>query len=87
MTVVVHRRCADATEASALRTAVAADNPPYVHVSAEGSDLEIRLSAKSAASARVTLEDLLACLQAAERTLRTEREPPATGAPTAERST
>ena len=87
MTVVVRRRCADAAEAIALRTAVAADNPPYVHVSSDGSDLEIRLSASSAASARVTLEDLLACLQVAERTLRADREPPATNTPSAEKST
>jgi len=87
VTVVVRRRCADAAEATALRTAVVADNPPYVHVSAEGSDLEIRLSASSAASARVTLEDLLACLQVAERTLRTNREIPGANAPAAEKST
>ena len=73
MTVVVRRRCADATEAAALRTAVVADNPPYVDVSVVGQDLEIRLSAPSAASARTTLEDLLACLKAAERTLEAGR--------------
>ena len=85
MTVVVRRRCADAAEAIALRTAVVADNPPYVRVSVDGSDLEIRLSASSAASARTTLEDLLACLQVAERTRRVDRELPAPSAPTAEK--
>jgi hypothetical protein len=39
-----------------------------VTVEANGSDIEIRLTASSAASARATLEDLLACLRAAERT-------------------
>ena len=86
MTVVVRRRCADAAEAAALRAAVVADNPPYVHVSAEGADLEIRLSASSASSARITLEDLLACLQVAERTLRAGRETPPTNPPSAEKS-
>ena len=33
-----------------------------------GNDIEIRLTAPSAASARTTLDDLLACLRAAERT-------------------
>jgi len=48
--------------------ALRADNPSFVTVEADGSDIEIRLSATSAASARATLEDLLACLRAAERT-------------------
>jgi hypothetical protein len=37
-------------------------------VTVEGSELVVRLTASSAASARATLEDLLACLKAAERT-------------------
>jgi hypothetical protein len=41
-----------------------------VELLVEGADLEIRLTATSAASARTTLEDLLACLKAAERTRR-----------------
>jgi len=41
-----------------------------VTVDRDGSDLEIRLTSTSAASARATLEDLLACLQAAERARR-----------------
>ena len=48
--------------------AVRADNPSFVHVESQGSTIEIRLTASSAASARATLEDLLACLRAAERT-------------------
>jgi hypothetical protein len=68
VTVVVRHHCLDAAEAIALRAAVAADNPPYVELSVDGADLEIRLTATSAASARTTLEDLLACLKAAERT-------------------
>ena len=67
MTVVVRRRCASPSEAEALRAAVAADNPSYVGVSVEGTDLVIRLDTASTASARTTLEDLIACLQVAER--------------------
>jgi tRNA threonylcarbamoyladenosine modification (KEOPS) complex Pcc1 subunit len=48
--------------------AVKADNPSFVSIETDGSDIEIRLTATSAASARATLEDLLACLRAAERT-------------------
>lgn len=72
MTVVVRRRCADPAEATALRMAVAVDNPSYVAMEVEGSELVVRLSATSASSARATLEDLLACLKAAERTVRPE---------------
>jgi hypothetical protein len=49
--------------------ALRADNPSFVTVVAKGSEIEIRLTARSAASARATLEDLLACLRAAERTV------------------
>jgi len=38
-------------------------------VEAVGRDVEVRLTASSAASARATLDDLLACLRAAERTI------------------
>ena len=68
MTVVVRRRCFDRREAETMRAAVVADNPSFVEVTTEDRDLVVRLSAASAASARTTLEDLLACLKAAERT-------------------
>jgi len=48
--------------------AVRADNPAFVSVEANGRDIEVSLSASSAASARATLDDLLACVRAAERT-------------------
>jgi hypothetical protein len=48
---------------------VRADNPPYVSVEAVGREIEVRLTATSAASARATIDDLLACLRAAERTV------------------
>jgi hypothetical protein len=49
---------------------LAADNPSFVQVRANGPVLEIRVSACPASSARATLEDLMACLQAAEQARR-----------------
>jgi hypothetical protein len=69
VTVVVRHRCPSVAIAHALRAAVAADNPPYVTVELDGPELVVRLTTASAASARTTLEDLLACLSAAERAL------------------
>jgi hypothetical protein len=54
-------------EAQRLRAAVAADNPSFVGIDVEGNDLVVRVRSDSPASARATLEDLLACLGAAER--------------------
>lgn len=71
MSAVVRRACAGPREAEHLRAAVAADNPPYVRAEVEGNDLVVRVVAPSAASARASLEDLLACLGAAERAMRT----------------
>jgi uncharacterized protein with PIN domain len=70
VSVSLRRRGTDAAEAEALRAALAADNPSYVDVTAHGPELNIRLTAKSASSARATLEDLMACLQVAEQARR-----------------
>jgi hypothetical protein len=67
VSAVVRRACANPTEAERLRAAVVADNPAYVSAEVDGSDLVLRVAASSAASARATLDDLLACLGAAER--------------------
>lgn len=56
--------------------AVRADNPDFVSVEVLGNEIEIRLTADSAASARATLDDLLACLRAAERTVGDRTGPP-----------
>jgi len=69
VTAVVRRTCATPADAERLRAAVVADNPEYVGVEVDGTDLVVRLVAPSAASARATLEDLMACLAAAERTM------------------
>lgn len=67
MTVAVRHRCGSRALAEALRRAVVADNPSYVEVTTEGEELVVRVTARSAASARTTLDDLMACLSAAER--------------------
>ncbi len=67
MTVVVRRRCRSPEAARALRAAVRADTPDFVRFRVRGPTLTIRLEAATAASARATLDDLLACLGAAER--------------------
>ena len=67
MTVTVRHRCGSRGLAEALRRAVVADNPSYVAVTTEGFDLVVRVTASSASSARTTLDDLMACLSAAER--------------------
>lgn len=70
MTVHVRHRCASPEEARALADALAADNPTYVAVSVDGATIDLRVSARSAASARTTCDDLLAGLSVAERTRR-----------------
>jgi hypothetical protein len=57
-----------------LRRALLADSPEYVQLAVEGSDLVIRTRAPSARTVRATFEDLLACIQAAERTARSATE-------------
>ena len=69
MTIRLRGSFPDPTTAGRIVEALRADNPPFVTVEATGSDIEVRLTASSAASARTTLEDLLACLRAAEHTL------------------
>ncbi|MFZ1024387.1 MAG: KEOPS complex subunit Pcc1 [Thermoplasmata archaeon] len=66
---MVRRTYPSATVAEQVRRAVAADNPTYVRGSVVGATLEYRLEATHAASARATLDDLLACVSAAERSL------------------
>ncbi|HTT16889.1 MAG TPA: KEOPS complex subunit Pcc1 [Thermoplasmata archaeon] len=67
MTVRVRADCGAAAAARALRAAVLPDTPSFVRLTVRGTALEVRLEATSAASARATLDDLLACLKAAER--------------------
>jgi hypothetical protein len=57
-----------------LRRSLVPDTPPYVELTVEGSDLVVRTRAPSARTVRATFEDLLACVQAAERTARSAAE-------------
>jgi hypothetical protein len=68
VTVVVRRTYASAAEAERLRRAVAADNPEHVRITVEGAELVVHVAPGRATSVRATLDDLLACLAAAERT-------------------
>lgn len=70
MTVELERRYERAEAAHQVAAALAADNPAHVEVHADDEGhLRIRVVARSAASARATLEDLLACVQVAERAI------------------
>jgi len=70
VTVSLRRACRSPAEARLLQESVRADTPEFVEMGIDGASLTIRVVARSAASARVTLEDLVACLQAAERAMR-----------------
>jgi hypothetical protein len=70
VTVVLRRACATPEEARRLRDALAPDDPKFLSLEVEGASLVARVSAASAGSVRATLEDLLACVGAAERALR-----------------
>jgi len=67
VTVVARHACASRTEAERLSRVLAADNPEHVRVEVDGSDLVVRVAPGAAASVRATLDDLLACLLAAEK--------------------
>ncbi len=69
MIVVLRRTYSTAAIAEQVRRAVAADDPSYVRSSVLGAVLEYRIEAPHAASARATLDDLLACVNAAEHSL------------------
>jgi hypothetical protein len=46
---------------------VAVDTPGFVVLTVEGRDLVVKTTSRSAARVRATLEDLVACLQVAEK--------------------
>jgi hypothetical protein len=66
--VELERSYASEREAEEFRRALEADRPEYLETERVGRTLRFRVSAKGAASARSTLDDLLAALAAAERT-------------------
>jgi uncharacterized protein with PIN domain len=62
------RTYASPEEARALRSALAPDQEGFVSAVLEGATLRFTVTARHEAELRRTLEDLLACLAAAERT-------------------
>ena len=58
-------RCVSAEEARVLWEAVRVDDPGSVEGRVQGEDLVVTAGPLAATSLRVTLDDLLACLQAA----------------------
>jgi len=69
VTVELRRTWPSAEIAAHIAQAVAADNPEYVEARAQGADLILRVRSTSAASARASVDDLLACVRAAEQTV------------------
>ncbi len=67
MTVEIERRYPSAAVAERILRALAADQPAFVTSERSGTLVRFRVSEGSAQSLRATLEDLLACVQAAER--------------------
>jgi len=65
--VALHRRYASPAEAERIRRALEPDAPPNLRSRVDGAELHLELAAPSARSARATLEDLLPCLDAAEK--------------------
>ncbi|MGI0053507.1 MAG: KEOPS complex subunit Pcc1 [Thermoplasmata archaeon] len=68
MSVALSRRYGSAAEAERIRRSLESDRPAYLATRRVGATLRIELQAEGAASARATLDDLIACLGAAERT-------------------
>ena len=66
MSVRLARSYRSASEAERVWRSVQADNPGFVSGRLEGSRVTIELSGTNPASLRMTLDDLVACLAAAE---------------------
>ena len=58
-----------ATEAVLVSKAVSIDNPDYVTIELRGNSIRSRIRASSINSLSITLEDYLACLAVAEKTI------------------
>jgi hypothetical protein len=69
VTVEIRRTWPSADIAARIAKVVAVDNPEYVEVRAQGAELIVRVRSTSAASARASVDDLLACLHVAEATV------------------
>ena len=69
MIVELRRTWPSAEVATRIARAVTADNPEYVEARAQGAELVLRVRSTSAASARASVDDLLACVRTAEEAL------------------
>jgi len=67
VTVEVERRYPSAAVAERIVRALAADQPEFVTSERKGSTVRFSVAEGSPQSLRMTLEDLLTCVQAAER--------------------
>jgi Transcription factor Pcc1 len=67
VTVLLERSYPTAAVARRLLRALEPDRPEFLRAELAGATVRFHLRAASAASARATLDDLLACLAAAER--------------------
>ena len=67
MTVEIERRYPSAAVAERIVRALAADQPTFVTTERDGAKVRFRIAEGSPRSLRATLEDLLICVQAAER--------------------
>jgi hypothetical protein len=65
--VRLERRYRSSEEAGRIWRSVSVDNPAFLRGGARGNHLVIEVAGESAGSLRATLDDLLACLGAAER--------------------
>ena len=69
VTVRLERRYARAEDAERLERALAPDQGTFVRCERDGVRLAFVVESESPAKARATVDDLLACLGSAERTL------------------
>jgi hypothetical protein len=68
VTVEIERQYPSAALAERIVRSLAADQPEFVQAERNGATVRFRIAEGSPQSLRATLEDLLACVQAAERT-------------------
>jgi tRNA threonylcarbamoyladenosine modification (KEOPS) complex Pcc1 subunit len=68
LTAVLTRNCENEAMASTLKGAISPDNGLFADVTQEKGKLTIQVRARNVAELRRTLDDLLACLSAAEKT-------------------
>ena len=66
ISLTVRAEYADERSARSVMEAIRPDNGPYVESSLEGRVLVLRMESASAGTLRNTMDDLMACIKAAE---------------------